>query len=216
MCACFHPPPKKKMNPATEWLGCVAWLAIAELITFASFVPAYRHDWRRWRNVSWDVEFPFMYPPFFLAGGLWFALQAINALGVFFLWRTSSAQGEYHAAMALWVAALGVYSLWAIPWEMEQPPWSLMAWSASCVLSVIVCVLAYFVRGALPGAILLTIYAAALLCVVAFNWTLLVARVGSRKTVLQRRWFNPFEIYAQNYGWPIHTTRVDDGWTSVE
>lgn len=203
------------MNSATQWLGFVAWLFVAEVTTFASFVPAYRHDWRRWKNVAWDAEFPFMYPPLFLAGGLWFALQALNAVGIFFVWRTASTQGEYHAALTLWVVALAVYSLWAIPWEMEQPPWSLVAWSVSLVASFVVCVLAYFVRGALVGAILLTIYTTVLLAMVGINWAVLLRRCGSSRTVLQRRWFNPVEIYIQNYGWPIQVTEVDAGWIKV-
>lgn len=203
------------MNSAIQWLGAMAWIFIAEVTTFASFVPAYRHDWRRWKKVSWDAEFPFMYPPLFLSGGLWFVLQAINALGVFFVWRTGSTQGAYHAALALWVVALGTYSLWAIPWEMEQPPWTLMAWSVSCALSLAGCIVAYFVHGALVGAILLTVYTAALFVMVAVNWLVLLARCGNAKTLLHRRWFNPFEIYARNYGWPIHATEVAEGWISV-
>jgi len=195
---------------AVQWLGAIAWVAIAELVAFASFTPAYRNDWRRWQNISWDAEAPLMYPPVFLSGALWFVLHLVNALGVFFVWRSESTAWQYHATLALWLVSIFLYALWGIPWEMELPAWTLVAWTLSGAASVACGAAAYFV--ALPGAILLTVYAAVFAAMMWFNWAVLLYRLcrGHDKRSLHRRWTNPFRVYFMNAGWPVLWVIVDE------
>ena len=208
----------KMLGSTQTWLGAVAWVGLAELVTFAIYTPAYRHDWRDWARISWRAEWPFMYPPVMLAGGLWFVLQLVNGLGAFFVWRVDVAEYEYYVALALWLAALGVYSLWAIPWEMELPPWTLVCWTLSWVLSVGACAFAYNVDGAIVGAGLMSVYVALVGLLLVVNWAVLLSRTFSSGTeqVLHQRWFNPFTTYGRNDGWPIRQVPVDGGWRRID
>lgn len=189
---------------ALDWLAAITLVGVAELITAASFLPVYRHHWRRWRGVSWEAEFPYMWPPLFLNGALWFVVQAVHALGAWAVlrrgWRGSgdefSDQGAGHAAIALWTASIGLWSLWAVPWEFELTAWSWAAWSGSAWLTG-GAAWAVWWSGNTLATVLFSVYSYALGAMVMCNW--LVWQY--------RRWWgptHPAQTLHKRLGNPLH------------
>ena len=180
---------------ALDWLAAITLVGVVEAATALSFLPAYRHDWRRWTTVDWK-EFGCPFPAVFLSGALWFVLQLINSLGLFFILRAGSGCVTYHVTISLWVASFGVYTLWAIPWEMELPFWTLACWALSLTLTVATTITAWITSHSRAGPVMLSIYA-----FLIFGLMELCPIPDSRPTRL--RVSNPFAIYFENYGWPI-------------
>lgn len=206
-----------------QWLSAIVFVGITESVTALSYLPAFRNDWRTWRYstgelVDWyNAEAPFMFPPFFLAGALWFSLQLVNAIGAWFVWRADVDVWWYYVFLALWIASLLTYSLWAIPWEMMLPMWTLVDWLLAALLALGAAVAAWFVNDkssnsqTIAGAILLTIYATSLLTIVGFNFLVALSRTveGFPSHMLHNQWANPFYVYKLNSGWTIRTVVVD-------
>ena len=187
------------------WLTAFLVTTVVELVTFASFFPAFMNDWRLWTNVRWDLESPYMYPPFFVNGPLWFVLQLLNGLA--FAWLVSAEVSHlYHAVCALWVIALFFWAFWAIPWQIQNVNWTLGIWTLSLVFSIASCICAWILEErSVAGPILLTIYCAFLLLIVLFNLFVLVARVLSNTSpdvVLHRRRSCVFAVWCRNGLWP--------------
>ncbi len=150
-----------------------------------------------------------MWPPLFLSGALWFGLQAINALGVFFVSRTDSDAPALHVAMALWLVSFLLWTLWAIPWEMELPVWTLFAWALATLVSIGAVVAAFLAQSTI-GAALLTVYTGILSLIVVINLLLMCS-----SPTLGTRFTDPFEVYFHNNGWPIREIFADGQWRAV-
>lgn len=192
------------VNPdALDWFAAITLVAVSELVATVSFLPAYRHHWRRWRTVRWAAEWPYMWPPVFLNGAMWFVLHAVNGMAAWAVlrrgWRGSGEKfdehGGGHTEMALWTAALGVWSLWAVPWEHELPMWSWVAWSAAAWLASAASWVAWW-NGNTLAMVLFSVYASCLGVLVCCNWV-----------VWQyRRWFgasHPAQVLHTRVGNPL-------------
>lgn len=189
-----------------DWFEALALVGVVEATAALSFLPAFRHDWRRWRGIDWWAEFPLAYPPLFYSGPLWFVLQLVNALGAFFVLRTNNPDdvAHYHVSLAFWAASLVLWALWGIPWEYESVFWPMLDWLIAAGLSSVAAIAAYKVdETALPGAILLTVYTGILGAIALFNLLLIGFRWVSRPAglVLHTRFTNPFAGYLRNLTW---------------
>ena len=194
-------------SAAFAWLSALTLVGVVEAVTALSYLPAYRHHWRRWVDVDWRAEWPYMWPPLFLNGALWFLAQFVNAMGIWFVLRLDAGDDPlYHAVNALWVAALGVWSLWAVPWEMEMPAWTVATWGVTALLSAAAAVLSWLMETrSLPGAILLTAYSAWVFFCLAINGVVLVTRRANDTGAdarLHQRIGNPFGQWIVDGGWP--------------
>lgn len=202
------------MDQALQFLAAIALVFVGQAVAILSFLPAFRHDWRRWRTpVNWRLEWPLMYPPLFMSGAMWSALHCVNSLGMFFVLRTNnggdsgggSHPNAFPVSISFWIASLGFWGLWAVPFEMETVVWSAGTWLVSGLLSFVSAALAYYVPNAMVGAILLSVYSVILLSIAAFNLFILMWRVftvpGDSPLLLHRLWTNPLRVFIANGTW---------------
>lgn len=183
-------------------------VGVTELVVFASFFPPLQAPWRDWPDVRWLIEWPYMYPPLFASGLLWFALQFINGLSISWLSAAVDEQGPlYYACIWSWLTALGVWSLWGVPWQYRTVNWSLLVWTASLALSVTSCVCGWLMPERSPvGPVLLTVYCSLVGAIVLFNLSVLVYRTLSSTTYsaqrLHKHWPNVLSLWLQDGLWP--------------
>lgn len=190
-----------------DWLAAFSLLCGVEALTALSYVPAWRNPWRRWPHVDWRAEWPWMHPSLWLSGPLWSVLQAINALGGFFLLRLAwhddgiRSHEAYAASLILWMSALLVWSLWAVPWEMGMVWWTVITWALSSALAIPAAVLAWH-AGSTVACVLLGIYAAVLVLFALTNTTGLLF-CTTPGAVLHRRFENPLVFLLHGGLWPV-------------
>jgi len=122
-----------------NFLGFVI-LFVALVIPISSFWPLFVHPFRKWDQINWAAERPWMYPKYWLTPWLWVPLQCVNHLGLLILVRqgvhdgSSSHAGLAQAAFVLWFLHYVVWWLWAVPLLMEYTIGVIVLWGMSAAL----------------------------------------------------------------------------------
>lgn len=196
-----------------EWFTVITLIGVVESTIALSFLPAFRSNWKRWKRVDWDAEFPFVAPAYNFNGGVWFLLGLVNALGLWRLIRLNETeQPVYHIGLTLWLASFFVLSIWGIPFEYKTPVWSFLAIFVSSLFSfgtstcALVLLLVQEINSALSAVIILYIYSALLFLPSAFQLFLWCVRASNpedyKKLRLHKKTANPFTRYLKEQGWP--------------
>lgn len=196
-----------------EWFTVISLVGVVESTIALSFLPAFRSNWKRWKRIDWDAEFPFVAPAYNFNGGLWFLLGLLNALGLWRLIRLNeSDQPVYHIGLALWLTSFFLLSLWGIPFEYKTPVWSFLAIFLSSLLSfgTSTCALLLLVvqenKSALSATIILYVYSALLFFPSSFQLIIWYTRTCDPDDYghlrLHKKTANPFARYLKEQGWP--------------
>lgn len=193
------------MASADVWQRAIFCVVTCEALTVCSYIPAWRHDWRAWRTLNFYDEAPLLYPPVFMNGAVWFSIQMVNAFALFSLLQLDAAtNAAWQCAMWLWIASITVWTLWAVPFEMEQAAmWTWVDWLLTMLLSFGATVATLTIPGAHTAALLLLLYTGMIAVIVLANGATLFYRLCTRppNLHLHRRWANPLAIWLANGTW---------------
>ena len=194
-----------------EWFTVISLVGVVESTIALSFLPAYRSNWKRWKGIDWDAEFPFVAPSYSFNGGAWFLLGFFNALALWRLIRQDQPDEPfYHVAISLWLASFFLLSLWAIPFEFKTPIWSFVSIFLSSILSFACASFSLALqRHDLSPSIMLFIYSTILFVPSLFQLLIFLVRHSDPdeydKLKLHKKTANPIWRYWKEQGWPPAT-----------